>query len=71
MRSLGDLKIEDQRIASLIREKDAEINRLRDRLVGIEHTRTLGGIHDAHAKTVQVLQSQINSLKNENAALRG
>jgi hypothetical protein len=71
MRRLDDLKIEDQRIASLIREKDAEIYRLRDRLVGVEQTKTLGGVRDAHAKTVRVLQSEILNLKNENLALRG
>jgi hypothetical protein len=71
MRRLDDLKIEDQRIASLIREKDAEIIRLRDRLVGVEQTKILGGVHDAHAKTVRVLQDTILNLKNENLALRG
>ena len=71
MRTLGDLKIEDQRIASLLREKDAEILRLKDRIVGIEHTKVVGGIHDAHAKTVAVLNNEILNLKNENAALRG
>ena len=71
MRRLDDLKIEDQRIASLIREKDAEIYRLRDRLVGVEQTRTLGGVHDAHARAVKVLQDEILNLKNENLALRG
>ncbi len=33
---LGDLTISDARIQSLIREKDAEILRLRDRVFSIE-----------------------------------
>jgi hypothetical protein len=44
---------------------------LRDRLVGVEQTKILGGVHDAHAKTVRVLQDTILNLKNENLALRG
>ena len=35
MRSLGELEVADQRIASLLREKDAEIIKLKDRLVGV------------------------------------
>ena len=54
-----------------MREKDAEIIKLKDRLVGVEQSRTIGGIHDAHARTVKVLQDEILNLKNENLALRG
>ena len=36
---LGDLAISDARIQSLIREKDAEILKLRDRIFGIEKSK--------------------------------
>jgi hypothetical protein len=39
---LGDLAISDARIQSLIREKDAEILRLRDRIFAVEKSRTGG-----------------------------
>ena len=40
VRMLGDLEISDQRIQSLLREKDAEILRLRDRMFSIEKIRS-------------------------------
>jgi hypothetical protein len=42
MRELLDLQINDQRIQSLIREKDSEINRLKDKIFSIERSRSLG-----------------------------
>lgn len=39
VRMLGDLNVTDQRIQSLLREKDAEILRLRDRIFSIEKSR--------------------------------
>lgn len=39
---LGDLDVSDQRIQSLLREKDAEIMRLRDRIFSIEKSRVGG-----------------------------
>lgn len=40
---LGELAITDQRIQSLLREKDAEILRLRDRIFAVEKGRLTGG----------------------------
>lgn len=42
VRVLGDLAISDARIQSLIREKDAEILRLRDRIFAVEKSRVSG-----------------------------
>ena len=42
IRMLGDLDVSDQRIQSLLREKDAEIMRLRDRIFSIEKSRVGG-----------------------------
>lgn len=42
-RMLGDLAISDARIQSLIREKDAEILKLRDRIFSFEKGRVSGG----------------------------
>lgn len=43
VRMLGELNVTDQRIQSLLREKDAEILRLRDRIFAVEKGRLTGG----------------------------
>ena len=51
------------RIQSLIRQKDAELDRLRDELFALNKLKSTVNNNDAHARTVQVLQ-------DENAKLR-
>jgi len=53
---LGDLQITDMRIQSLIRQKDAELDRLRDELFALNKLKSTVNNNDAHARTVQVLQ---------------
>lgn len=49
---LGDLAISDARIQSLIREKDAEILKLRDRVFSIEKGRVSGATSEAANKII-------------------
>lgn len=53
---LGDLAISDARIQSLIREKDAEILKLRDRIFAIEKHKVSGGSSEAANKIIEVLR---------------
>jgi hypothetical protein len=43
---LGDLAVNDARVQSLIRQKDEEILRLRDRLFGLEKSKVSSSSHD-------------------------
>ena len=49
---LGDLAISDARIQSLIREKDAEILRLRDRIFAIEKGKLTSGTSESANKII-------------------
>jgi hypothetical protein len=49
---LGDLAISDARIQSLIREKDAEILKLRDRIFGLEKSKFTGGTSESANKII-------------------
>ena len=55
IRDLGDLKISDARIHSLIREKDAELSRLRDELTHLTKLKTTVNNEAAHNRAMQVL----------------
>ena len=70
VRDLLDLNITDQRIQSLIREKDAEISQLRDRIFSIEKSRSIGATNESQNEIIRVLQSETLKLKNENISLR-
>lgn len=61
---LGDLAISDARIQSLIREKDAEILKLRDRIFGLEKSKISGGSNESANKIIEVLRSENVKLKN-------
>jgi hypothetical protein len=67
---LSDLKITDQRIQSLIREKDAEIIRLKDKIFSIEKSRTISTTSESQNEIIRVLQSENLKLKSENNQLR-
>ena len=58
VRVLGDLEVSDKRIQSLLREKDAEILKLRDRIFEIEKLRIGSTISEGSNKTIEVLQSE-------------
>lgn len=68
MRFLDDLTISDARIQSLIREKDAEILRLRDRIFSVEKNRVSPN-NDALQKINEVLRGENIKLKNTVAQL--
>lgn len=53
---LGDLHIADQRVQSLIREKDADLSRLRDELVALKRLKSTVNNGEAHSRTIQILQ---------------
>ena len=70
MRILGELQVTDQRIQSLLREKDAEILRLRDRVFSIEKGKIGGGNAESYQKMIDVLRDENLKLKNELSVLR-
>lgn len=70
IRDLGDLKITDNRIQSLIREKDAELYRLRDELTSLSKLKSTINNEAAHNRTVQVLNEENSRLKSEINSLR-
>jgi cell division protein FtsB len=61
---LGDLAISDARIQSLIREKDAEILKLRDRIFAIEKSKVSGDSSQSANKIIEVLREENVKLKN-------
>jgi len=69
-RVLGDLAISDARIQSLIREKDAEILKLRDRIFSIEKGKLSGASSESANKIIEVLRGENIKLKNDFAALQ-
>ena len=56
VRLLGQLNVTDARIQSLIREKDAEIHRLRDRIFSVEKSHVSGVHSEASNKTIEILR---------------
>jgi hypothetical protein len=58
------------RIQSLIRQKDAELDRLRDELFALNKLKSTVNNNDAHARTVQVLQDENAKLRTEINGLR-
>jgi len=69
-RILGELAISDARIQSLIREKDEEILRLRDRVFTIEKSRLSSGTSESANKIIEVLRSENLKLKNSLSELQ-
>ena len=55
IKELGSLAITDARVSSLIREKDAELSRLRDELFRLNKLKSTINNSDAHNRTIQVL----------------
>lgn len=70
VRDLGDLKVTDLRIQSLIREKDAELYRLRDELTNLTKLKSTINNEGAHQRTIQILNEENSRLKTEINALR-
>lgn len=70
MKMLGELAVTDQRIQSLLREKDAQILQLRDRIFSIEKGRIGGSNLEAHQKSIDILREENLKLKNELSILR-
>lgn len=66
---LGELEISDLRIQSLLREKDAEILKLRDRIFETEKSHVRGG-SEASTQMLKVVQDENIKLKNEISVLR-
>lgn len=64
VRMLGELAISDARIQSLIREKDSEILKLRDRIFALEKSKLSGGSGEAANKIIEVLRGENLKLKN-------
>lgn len=67
---LGDLKVTDSRIQSLIREKDAELARLRDELLALNKLKSTINNTEAHNRALQVIQDENAKLKTEINALK-
>ena len=63
--TLGDLQISDERIKSLIRQKDAEISLLRDQITKIQTTRVVSTVSEGQSEMIRVLQTENLKLKNE------
>ncbi len=61
---LGDLTISDARIQSLVREKDAEILKLRDRIFALEKSKVSGSSSEASNRIIEVLRQEILNYKN-------
>ena len=64
VRILGDLEVSDLRIQSLLREKDAEILRLRDRVFEAEKSHVKSS-SESSGQIIKVLQGENLKLKNE------
>ena len=61
----------DQRIQSLLREKDAEILKLRDQIFSIEKGNFNGNSNvESYERMLQVVRDENMKLKNELSALR-
>lgn len=62
---LGDIEISDSRIQSLIRQKDAELVKLREELTSVSRLSSKFDNTAAHQKAMAVLQEENLKLKNE------
>jgi hypothetical protein len=69
MRQLSGLEVSDARIKSLIREKDAEIQLLKDQIIKIQTSRTITS-SEGQGEIIRVLQMENLKLKNEINDLR-
>jgi len=67
---VGDLKISDARIQSLIREKDADLARLREEILALNKLKSTINNNEAHARTIQIMQEENAKLKTEINSLR-
>ena len=70
IKDLADLTITDARISSLIRQKDAELSRLRDELTRVNKLKSTINNDAAHNRSMSVLTEENNKLKNEISAMR-
>ncbi len=66
---LPDLEIADGRLKSLIRQKDSEIQLLRDQITKIQTTRTVSST-EGQGEMIRILQVENLKLKNEINDLR-
>ena len=66
----GDLQIADLRIQSMIREKDAELARLRAELFNVKKAQVTVSTNETQSRTIQLLQDENTKLKNEINTLR-
>ena len=55
VKDLGSLSVTDARISSLMREKDAELHRLRDELSRLHKLKSTVSNEAAHNKTISIL----------------
>lgn len=69
-RDLGSLSVTDARVSSLLREKDAELARLRDELTRINKLKSTINNDAAHNRSLSILSDENNKLKNEINQLR-
>lgn len=70
VRDLGNLTVSDARISSTLREKDAELLRLRDELTRLNKLKSTISNEAAHNRTISVLTDENNKLKNEINAIK-
>lgn len=70
VKDLGNLSVTDARISSLMREKDAELHRLRDELSRLHKLKSTVNNEAAHNKTISILTEENNKLKNEINAIK-
>ena len=66
----GDLQVADLRIQSLLREKDAELSRLRSELITVRQAQISHKPNETQTRTIQLLQDDNLKLKNEINELR-
>ena len=69
IRGLEDLNITDQRVLSLVREKDAEILKLREKLL-LDVTKLGTTNNEINERTIHQLTVENNNLKREISELR-
>lgn len=64
LKLLEDINVTDKRISSLLREKDAEILKLREKLISIEKARLSSTSADLNERTIIQLKTENTQLKN-------
>ena len=70
VKDLGNLTVTDARISSLIREKDAELIRLREELTRLNKLKSSVNNEAAHQRSMSILNEENNKLKNEINSLK-